>query len=430
MRLFAFLFIIITILISAIAVPTATANSPTQQESCVFIVTVDVTRGFSQPVTDPAFEIASVQGGLSYPVLRRAQQHFYVQYTISGDGLWLDRRSGYVEGNCLDIPVDERPLTDYEELCFFTPADHTPFFTDSQLTQQMVDLSSDREILVTGQTENAYFLYLDHAMGGWVAVNSGTVRGDCGNLSHHDDWTGLRGTALDNARLWSEPNVQTGTILADITAGTALIIEDGPRMGPIRTDTDDRGHFYLVRVEGQTTSGWIWSARLLPSDGDPTNGGRAMALENARLWSEPDVTLGTVTSDLAVGTVVTIQGQPQLGRIRTDTDDMGYWYLVTVEGTSTTGWIWSERLTANTTAPINGTQATALENARLWTQPDVRTGTVITDLSVGTVVTVEAGPELGRIRTDTDDLGHWYYVRIDGTNTAGWIWSPRLNFVS
>jgi hypothetical protein len=254
------------------------------------------------------------------------------------------------------------------------------------------------------------------------------VQGTCGNLPDHEDETGLRGIALDNARLWSEPDVRTGVVVADVVAGTPLSIEDGPRMGHIRADTDDRGHFYYVQIDGQTTVGWVWSARLLIDNGDPTSDRQATTLDNARLWSQPDVTVGSITHSLDVGTVVIIQSDPQLGRIRTDTSDMGYWYLVIVEDTDTSGWIWAERLSADHTPSTTGTRATALDNARLWSQPDVSVGSDNVDLAAGTLVIVESGPQLGRIRVDTDDLGHWYFVRVEGTDTTGWIWSPRLRF--
>ncbi len=443
MRFFALIATIIAILLasSVIFVPTITAQdtpsanvdgkfSTSNQEACVFIVTVDVAGGFSQPVTDPAFQVASVQGGLSYQVLRSAQQHFLVKYTIGGEGVWLDRRSGYIEGNCLNIPVDETPLTDYDSLCFFSSANEVTIYTDATLEAiktPIGNLPPNREVLVTAQQGDAYFLHFDHAMGGWVAKNSGTVRGNCENLSIPDNHSSvLRGTTLDNTRLWSEPNVQTGVVVADVAAGTTLIIEDGPRLGSIRTDTQDQGHFYFVRIDSDTTSGWIWSARLLTGYVDPTQNVRAVALDNARLWSLPDVTTGEITQDIPVGTVVTIEDGPQLGRIRVDTYDLGHWYLVSLNSGSS-GWVWSERLSAGYTS-VSGIRATALENARLWSQPDVSVGTVVTDLDVGTRVIVEQSPQLGRIRVDTNDLGHWYFVQVEGTSTSGWIWSPRLSF--
>lgn len=443
MRFFALLATIIATLLasSLIFVPTIAAQdspstslngkfSTSNQEACVFIVTVDVTGGFSQPVTDPAFQVASVQGGLSYQVLRSAQQHFLVQYTVGGDGVWLDRRSGYIEGNCLNIPVDETPLTDYDSLCFFSSSTEVSVYNDASLSTiktPLGNLPPNREVLVTVQDEDAYFLHFDHAMGGWVAKNSGVVRGDCENLSVPDNHsTGLHGTALDNTRLWSEPNVQTGVVVADVVAGTTLIIDDGPRLGPIRTDTQDQGHFYFVRIDGDTTSGWIWSARLLTGYVDPTQNVHAVVLDNARLWSLPDVTTGEITQDIPAGTSVTIEDGPQLGRIRVDTNDMGYWYFVSIDS-GISGWIWSERLRAGYT-PVNGIRATALENARLWSQPDVSDGSVIADLDVGTVIIVEQGPQLGRIRVDTNDLGHWYFVQVEGSSASGWIWSPRLSF--
>jgi hypothetical protein len=74
--------------------------------------------------------------------------------------------------------------------------------------------------------------------------------------------------------------------------------------------------------------------------------------------------------------------------------------------------------------------ATALENARAWSAPDVRSGDVVTTFAPGTQLMVLAGPVTGPIRLDTADTGNWFQVRAVNAagGATGWVWENRLRF--
>lgn len=72
--------------------------------------------------------------------------------------------------------------------------------------------------------------------------------------------------------------------------------------------------------------------------------------------------------------------------------------------------------------------ASARENARVWSAPDVSAGEFITDLAPGTRLVVVDGPERGSIRLDSNLQSDWYQVRnLEESAPLGWLWIERLS---
>src|SRR5690606_7513026 len=128
-------------------------------------------------------------------------------------------------------------------------------------------------------------------------------------------------TALDNARAWSAPDVRSGAMVTTFAPGTQLIVLAGPVSGPIRFDTADTGNWFQVRavnVAGGAT-GWVWENRLRFAPPAGPGGPTAVALANARVWSQPDVHAGAWIASLVEGSAVRILVGPVVGPIRYDT---------------------------------------------------------------------------------------------------------------
>lgn len=153
----------------------------------------------------------------------------------------------------------------------------------------------------------------------------------------------------------------------------------------------------------------------------------ARALDNARVWTQPDAILGDVITTLAIDTEVGVLNTPVVGKIQADID--GDWYQV-IQG-NIIGWVWVERLvfgrTFTSPQPIVS-QATVTENTRIWTQPDAKVGTVITTLFPNSQVNIIGDAIIGNIQLDTDLQGTWFPVQQGGT--TGWVYEGRLNFIS
>ncbi|MAT99787.1 MAG: hypothetical protein CL608_21820 [Anaerolineaceae bacterium] len=65
---------------------------------------------------------------------------------------------------------------------------------------------------------------------------------------------------------------------------------------------------------------------------------------NARFWSQPDVVAGSLGQSLPNGASLRVVDGPVWGPIRLDTDDQGWWWQLTTEDQSATGWLWQGRL--------------------------------------------------------------------------------------
>ena len=73
-------------------------------------------------------------------------------------------------------------------------------------------------------------------------------------------------------------------------------------------------------------------------------------------------------------------------------------------------------------------QIAARENTRLWSDPDVEMGSLVSSVDPGAIVEVVDGPVWGSIRRDIDFSGWWWLVKVVDSNNSqkGWVWEARL----
>lgn len=67
-----------------------------------------------------------------------------------------------------------------------------------------------------------------------------------------------------------------------------------------------------------------------------------------------------------------------------------------------------------------------MDNARLWSEPSVITGHMVSTIAPNEVVQIISGPTWGRIRQDIDASGWWWEVSVDAIGLRGWLWQDRL----
>lgn len=225
--------------------------------------------------------------------------------------------------------------------CWFTASQDTTGYEDETLTKQhpaMPTMKAGWSFQATNLSGRSALLAVDHAMGFWVNTTTGVFSGDCSDIGEYDANTA---STLANTRLWSQPDVETGSVILSIPQGTTVTITGGTANGRISYWSNQIGTWYPVHVNGYT--GWIWSERLnFESWTFPTID--TYTLENARLWSEADVINGIILSDIAINTPFTIVGGPVVGRIQYD-GTTGIWYQV--KANQLTGWVWEARLNLN-----------------------------------------------------------------------------------
>jgi hypothetical protein len=228
------------------------------------------------------------------------------------------------------------PLTSQ---CWFTAlSDLTTYnrrdLSEIHATQAM---SAGRSLQVLEVDDEVALVAIDHAMGFWVEVAGGVFSGLCSDI---DGYEMADAVALENARIWSYPSVVTGEIIGTLAEGAAVEVVGGAVEGRIRHDSQAVGLWYPVQYAN--ISGWVWSERLefdvipnvLVMD--------AIALENARIWSHPDVILARLLADVPENAALEIIGGPITGRTRRDNEALGVWYQVRYG--NITGWMWEARL--------------------------------------------------------------------------------------
>jgi len=220
--------------------------------------------------------------------------------------------------------------------CGFVANQTTPVYTDRNLTRVHVIVNaipSGASYPVVEIYDDAALLLADFETSFWVSTENGTIFGDYCEVS-----TLYTAETLASTRLWSEPDVVTGQVLSWLTEGVTVDVKGSAVVGRIRYDSLQTGTWYPVSFGND--SGWVWSERL---DVDTTRAPiSAFALEDARVWSEPDVSMGTRLLSLNVNDAVEIIGGPVTGRLRFDGTTSGIWYQVSVNGVI--GWVWENRL--------------------------------------------------------------------------------------
>lgn len=315
--------------------------SAQEAEACWFTPAHDAVL-FAAPVFTVIQQIAVVQEGARYAVWGQAPEYLWIQYDVETHG-YVKRNQGTLSGTCaMNIPVISAPLMAHPTLCVLnTPVQPVPLFADAALQIHVDTLRANASYAVVQQSGTSYYVYLDEYTGGWVAANAGTVSGACEMLPAEPMLPAGTAIALENARLWSAPDVYQGAVLVTLETGSQVAILAGPVSGPISYSSDVEGEWY--RVRWGTVTGWAWSERLTIMTG-PTDPYRAaVALQNARAWSHPDVKTGTMLAPIPAGTRLQTIAGPVRGPIRYDTDATGDWYQVSVNGT-VLGWVWDQRL--------------------------------------------------------------------------------------
>jgi hypothetical protein len=179
----------------------------------------------------------------------------------------------------------------------------------------------------------------------------------------------------------------------------------------------DHAMGFWVEVAGGVFSG-------LCSDINGYKSADAVALENARIWSYPSVSTGEIIGTLVEGAAIEITGGAVEGRIRQDSSAVGLWYPVQYANIS--GWVWSERLEFDVTPNVLVIDAIALENARIWSHPDVMVARLLADVPENVALEIIGGPITGQTNRQTGATGVWYQVRYG--NIVGWMWEARLQF--
>lgn len=322
--------------------------SPTQAQSvtCNLINYQDAMIVFFAPVHAHAQIKETLGKNEPYVMVGASGGFFEIEYD-GGEHGWIDYHTRIMNGGCtpyIDNPSPALPLSDFPTVCTYTITETLTGYSDRELTQVHGGFGSypAGTYAVVVLHENAIELEGSGDMsGGYVEANRGTLNGHC-------DGTLQLATVLDNARLWTEPDVITGEIISTLNIGTEVGIISEPVRGRLQYASDLMGDWVEVRT-GSTVTGWIWIERL--ELGKPFTApsllpkNQATVTENTRIWSEPNAKIGEILTTLPTGAKIKITGGAQIGFIQLESDLQGAWYPVTYG--ETTGWVYEGRINFN-----------------------------------------------------------------------------------
>jgi hypothetical protein len=155
-------------------------GSGTDSGPCQFSGASPMLTVYQAPITDATQQEARLSGSDLYLVSQTHGQYLLIQLR-DGRTAWADKRTGMLEGNCNDVPVDDTPLTGFPTLCTFTNTTSVPLYDNSKLTGAIGSVAPGIYPLI-GINQNRYYLYLDANQGGWVLGSMGLVQGNCMTL--------------------------------------------------------------------------------------------------------------------------------------------------------------------------------------------------------------------------------------------------------
>lgn len=274
-----------------------------------------------------------------YTVIGDDGDYLWIEYG-SGERGWVDHHTRMMNGDCAGNPrIVLPPLSDFPTVCFYTTTEDLAGYRDAALTQEHSAFSHfppGTYPIVSRTSTTVEFAGTADMGGAFVEANHGTFSGHC-------DGTLQLATTLDGARVWTEPDVSVGQMIATLDAGTEVGILEGPVQGRILADDALEGNWY--KIAHGAIVGWIWEERLKfgrTFTVEQPYSDKATALDSARLWTQPDIRTGQVVTTLLAGSEVQIIGDTVEGVIREDPVTQGMW--VPVQQGGTTGWVLAARL--------------------------------------------------------------------------------------
>lgn len=256
---------------------------------------------------------------------------YHIEYRDGQRG-WIEFHTRNLNGRCgMETPL--QPLSEFSTICYYNTTEELTGYTDTTFEKKhpIYHTYPPGRYEVASIWENAIRLYGNPISGGGlVEANRGTFSGLC-------EGTLQLATALDNARIWTEPSATTGQVIKTLDIGAEVGVTGDLVSGEIQENIT--GNWYPV-IQGDV-AGWVWEDRLVfgrTFTAPKPVIEREPITETAYLWSEPDAKSGSIITEFPAGTTISIIGDPQEGFIQRDSDQTGIWYPVQIGGN--VGWIY------------------------------------------------------------------------------------------
>ncbi len=149
-----------------------------QSTGCIFTSSADQITLYDAPISAPSRQYTMLPGGeVAYPIVEQNRGYYLLQPADDLAG-WVDSRTGVVDGDCDEIPVDETSLAEFPSVCAFITANDTVLYAESDLLTPLATLLPGA-YLIEAIDGDRYYMVLDDGTGGWVLSLGGELSGNC-----------------------------------------------------------------------------------------------------------------------------------------------------------------------------------------------------------------------------------------------------------
>lgn len=136
---------------------------------------------YQAPVAVPSQQQVTVLGSENYPIVSQRDDMYLIQFSDSSG--WVLGPEGTLQGDCEDIPRDDRPLSEFPTVCTVTTEAAKPLYSEIELVNEMQTLQPGTYV-VDAIENDRYLVLLDDGIAGWILSGEGQLIGACDVLAN------------------------------------------------------------------------------------------------------------------------------------------------------------------------------------------------------------------------------------------------------
>jgi len=212
------------------------------------------------PFIDPYRVLPTMEPGKAYTAVVDKPTYSLL---LDGDqpAGWVDYRLVALEkegADCLSRR-DQREITEFPNLCFFSPFTKVISFSNSALSEESHYLIPENLYILLYQTEKIYFSAYGHAGPSfYISRDEVEIQGDCEDIPY-------AGEITVETNLYSKPDSTEGSILTPLPFGQTVFIQNNTSQGDPPPNSTSAGNWVQIRIPTNTGGfdGWCWSEFLV-----------------------------------------------------------------------------------------------------------------------------------------------------------------------
>jgi hypothetical protein len=153
---------------------------------------------------------------------------------------------------------DQREITEFPNLCFFSPRTKVISYSNSDLSEENHYLIPENLYILLYQTQDVYFSAFGHAGPSiYISRDEVEIQGDCEDVP-------FAGQITSETEMYSIPDSNEGTILVTLQVGQNVFIQNKTSPGNPPQNGTSAGNWVQIRIPTNSGGydGWGWSEFL------------------------------------------------------------------------------------------------------------------------------------------------------------------------